>query len=249
MSTAIRDRLSKVKVSAAAHAGLVLDCYLSEQENPEARRGLLGVARTAAGNAKTLYEKAFKRWEKSLAGAETARLKTDGRLIAGLGIESVLETGLRLHHTYGTPMIPGSSIKGVTAHYCAEVWGEKDEQFRAGGAAYKVFFGEQEDKGFLTFHDAWMLPASLSNGLVEDVMTPHYGSYYMNGAVPADTMNPNPVAFLSVQGVFLVAVEGEDRSQKGKQWAQVGMTLCREALGEWGVGGKTRAGYGRLVKI
>jgi CRISPR-associated protein Cmr6 len=129
------------------------------------------------------------------------------------------------------------------------VWGAHNEIFRAGGQAYKILFGEEEDRGFLTYHDAWMMPGSLATGLVEDVMTPHYGNYYMGGAAPSDTMNPNPVSFLSVRGEFLVAVECDDGGVKGKEWAELGLTLCQEALSDWGVGGKTRAGYGRLLKV
>ncbi|MCC6585132.1 MAG: type III-B CRISPR module RAMP protein Cmr6 [Bryobacterales bacterium] len=249
MVEARREALNSVPLSSAAHAGVVLDYYIERfgDQNNEARQRVLGAAATAASNSKTLYEKAFRRWEKSLGSALTARLKTEGRLIAGLGIETVLETGLRLHHTYGTPIIPGSSIKGVAAHYCAEVWAPRDPQFQPGGAIYKTLFGELEDKGFITFHDAWIIPAALTTALSPDVMTPHYGNYYMNGAAPVDTMNPNPVAFLSVKGIFLIAVETEDKSPAGKQWAELALKLCREALKEWGVGGKTRAGYGRLV--
>ena len=37
----------------------------------------------------------------------------DWRLIVGLGGESVYETSITLHHIYGIPYIPASSIKGV----------------------------------------------------------------------------------------------------------------------------------------
>jgi CRISPR-associated protein Cmr6 len=39
--------------------------------------------------------------------------KPDWRLIVGLGTESVYETSITLHHVYGFPYIPASSIKGV----------------------------------------------------------------------------------------------------------------------------------------
>lgn len=38
----------------------------------------------------------------------------DGRMVVGLGSESVLETGLTLHPVTGLPFIPGSSLKGIT---------------------------------------------------------------------------------------------------------------------------------------
>jgi CRISPR-associated protein Cmr6 len=53
-----------------------------------------------------------------------------GRLIVGLGGDNVLETGLTLHHTYGVPLIPGNALKGLAAHYCDQVWGQADAEFR-----------------------------------------------------------------------------------------------------------------------
>lgn len=39
---------------------------------------------------------------------------TDYRLVVGFGAEHVLETSICLHRIYGFPIIPGSSVKGVT---------------------------------------------------------------------------------------------------------------------------------------
>lgn len=41
----------------------------------------------------------------------------DSRLLVGLGNAHVKETHLNLHHTYGVPYIPGSSLKGICRHY------------------------------------------------------------------------------------------------------------------------------------
>ena len=113
------------------HPGLLLQRYLiGEGVDPNQRRDLLNAAKQAAGSTilYTLYVDAFNRWkdsfpENGLHPAET--LQTEGRLIVGLGSENVLECGLRLHHTYGTPIIPGSALKGLTAHYCRDVWGQR----------------------------------------------------------------------------------------------------------------------------
>ncbi len=51
-------------------------------------------------------------------------LKLDGRMVHGLGIESVYETSLTLHQTYGIPYIPASSIKGLVRSWIiSEVFG------------------------------------------------------------------------------------------------------------------------------
>jgi CRISPR-associated protein Cmr6 len=39
--------------------------------------------------------------------------KTDGRMIVGLGGASVYKTSMTLHHIYGIPYIPASSVKGI----------------------------------------------------------------------------------------------------------------------------------------
>src|SRR6266404_6023865 len=101
-------------------------------------------------------------------------LEVLGRVVLGLGMESALETGLTLHHTYGVPILRGSAIKGVTWHYCQETY----------GAAYNPIFGAPDDAGHITFEDAWITPASLKDlsnaksGLLLDVMTPHHQEYY-----------------------------------------------------------------------
>ncbi len=47
-------------------------------------------------------------------------LRTSSRLIVGLGVDSVLETSIKLHHIYGVPYIPASAIKGVLRAY--KIW-------------------------------------------------------------------------------------------------------------------------------
>ncbi len=48
------------------------------------------------------------------------KFKTSSRLIVGLGISSVLETSIKLHHIYGIPYISASAIKGVLRAY--RIW-------------------------------------------------------------------------------------------------------------------------------
>jgi CRISPR-associated protein Cmr6 len=53
---------------------------------------------------------------KKLIGEENLFIKEltpDWRMIVGLGGESVYETSITLHHIYGIPYIPASSVKGV----------------------------------------------------------------------------------------------------------------------------------------
>ena len=115
--------------------------------------------------------------------------------------------------------------------------------------------------GVVAFHDALYVPASHADNkpFAADVLTVHQKSYYDSGlewarwterprgrkpdaSLPNDYDSPNPVTFLTVRpGVrLLFAVSGP------ADWTELAEKLLREALGSWGVGGKTSSGYGRL---
>jgi CRISPR-associated protein Cmr6 len=170
-------------------------------------------------------------------------------MIIGLGGENVLETGISLQHTYGTPFIPGSALKGLTAHYCDQVWGAIDTKFKLGEEYHETIFGTTEDSGHIIFHDAWITPESLGDSMKPDVMTPHHSVYYSNkeDAAPTDFDDPIPITFLSIVGGFYVTVSCDVQNEVGEKWAKLVFKMLTEALKEWGIGGKTNAGYGRLV--
>ena len=247
------------------HPGLLLQRYLAEHDHPGKRRALLDAAVQAvqSESLRAIYDEAFARWTGSFPreGIHQAKhLVTAARLVVGLGSESVLETGLRLHHTYGVPIIPGSALKGLASHYCHDVWGqrqleapaEENRRLRRDGTYHRLLFGTTDDGGVITFHDAWLTPASLGDGALRlDVMTPHHPKWQINEAPPTDFDNPVPVSFLSVAGTFEVRLSWSGPaaipSDQAESWTSVTMTIVEEALAEWGVGGKTSSGYGRLV--
>lgn len=261
-----------------SNPGLVLQRCLTEQKKNaeggnEARASLLKGAMLAADRARPFYEKAFalrQAYFKRIGETQgkgrllKAIFETEGRLIIGLGGESPLETGLTLLSPYGVPVIPGSALKGLTAHYCDQVWCLEEKQYRAGrfkkgkqleavGDYFKALFGTTEDSGHISFYDGWLLPESLQNsghlGLVEDVMTPHHGQYYASEGAegfPTDFDEPNPVTFLSVTGRFEIVLECDDPSPNGQAWLKIACELLGKALKEWGIGGKTSSGYGRM---
>lgn len=265
----------------ATHAGLLLSRYLAVGAGDLAiakeRPALLAAAVTAARNGRAVYQKAFDRWAESLPpGTHSGTFRVESRLITGLGSEHPLETGITLHHTYGTPILPGTGLKGLAAHYCDQVWGgratcagpppgvpdaarpafrrRRGNEPATAGDVHRILFGTTDDAGHVTFHDAWMEPSSLSpaqqgkEGLLPDVMTPHHADYYMSGGstAPTDFDDPNPVAFLSVAGRFRVAVSCDVPGDRGKNWSVIALDLLRQALADWGLGGKTGSGYGRL---
>lgn len=271
---ACRNALLNVPREQGTHAGLLLARFLripvkdTDGRHPEERRKLYTAAQAACQAAGDIYKRAFDRRLELLQTSVQMLLSVQGRSIVGLGGENILETGITLHHTYGVPMIPGTALKGLAAHYCDQVWGVKNAEFKkkalfceAGqekkrsGHYFTQLFGTTDDSGHIIFHDAWITPESLTTpnqGLILDVMTPHHGDYYMadptdNFTAPTDFDSPNPVTFLSVAGAFHVAVSCDVPGETGKKWAYLAFTLLLQALSQWGIGGKTNAGYGRMV--
>ena len=263
--------LKDKRADRGQHAGLLLQRYLCENAtgdggDPEEKRSLLHAAISAAANTevRSLYRGAFERWQKSLPELTAANVfQTQGRLIVGLGSENVLETGIRLHHTYGMPVIPGSALKGLAAHYCHAVFGEaarddeapvESQRFRRGWKEenheyHKLLFGATDDGGCIIFHDAWLIPDS-QKSLVLDVMTPHHPKWLDGSVPPTDFDSPTPVPFLSVAGQFHVAVSWHGPvSDEAKKWTELSLSLLRDALKDLGVGGKTTSGYGRPLVL
>ena len=235
----------------------------------------------SAGNGDPIdpdYEKAFNRWHGSFGRHDRpdwhdrrGTLALSGRLLIGHGNPSGTEVGLTVHHTWGVPVIPGSALKGLCAHYAAATYGKDDSSNGAGfrgpgwddqrrrvivppGEYYRVLFGAPDvsndagrhdgSGGEVVFHDALYVPGS-SGGrpYVVDVLTPHQSSYYNEeNRWPNDYDNPNPIGFMTVKkGTKVHVVLSGDR-----EWTQLAMDLLTEAMNAWGIGGKTTgAGYGR----
>src|SRR5438270_10346175 len=212
-----REDLESIQASAGTHAGLWLE------------KGLLDVEEKGPGRQKLFeqllgigvppeYQRHFNRWRESLEKLEpctkTAEAMVLGRMVVGLGAESVLETSISLHRTYGVPYIPGSALKGLAAaaaHKFLESpeWRKVREDGKI-GEWHRVLFGDVESSGYVTFHDALWIPEGSALPLDLDVMTVHHPDYYQGEAPPADWDNPNPVAFVSARGRYLLAVTGPE---------------------------------------
>lgn len=241
-------------VSIGTNAGLLRDRYLEfsvkDDKHKDARNRLWDAISDAIVQMSTIYKLAY---EKNLTSVispnEDGIFKTDGHMVIGLGSENVLETGLSLQHTYGTPLIPGSALKGLASHYCDHVWGASDPRFNVGADYHETIFGTSEDSGHIIFYDAWIAPESLVDSLKQDVMTPHHSDYYSkkDDTAPTDFDDPIPITFLSVVGSFHISVSCDVQNSDGERWTKLAFKILTEALREWGIGGKTNAGYGRLV--
>lgn len=230
------------------NAGLWLDKYIFEQqrENNDSRRDLM--EEVSALPIPQLYETFYERWKAMLTGygAKTRNAKVKGRMIVGLGSESVVESSISLHRTYGVPYIPGSALKGLAANYVRQ--GRLGENWEKDSDAYKIVFGDTENAGYITFFDALYEPGTGFKGdkpLYPDIITVHHQKYYQDtGVAPADSDNPIPVPFLSATGTYLIALATPDF--QGSEWIASTFTILGHALKDLGIGAKTSSGYGRM---
>ncbi len=186
-----------------------------------------------------------------------ARLATG--LAVGLGIPSPTENGLAMDHVHGLPIIPGSGLKGL----CLD-WAREEAGLSSTDPLIIHIFGAQPlmpadpsfraKAGRAVFFDALPVLQGTQSPLELDIMNPHYGPYYgsQGGKPPADYYNPNIIYFLTVpQGTtfrFVLAVRppfSQDPPQPSAQdLADKLLEWLRSVLTVWGVGAKTRVGYG-----
>jgi len=182
-------------------------------------------------------------------GARSIRLENHSRLVIGLGLPSPLETGFLLDRFRGCPYLPGSSIKGlarVAASLVAEGELEGDREFWK--KHLERIFGPPLDgehvpaKGRVIFYDAF--PETWPR-LVVDVLTPHFGDYYSQGAIPGDWEEPVPVPFLTVEVgcamTFYFRALDPERADSDTEAVRAVLELGLEELG---IGGKKSSGYG-----
>ncbi len=231
----------KQTIPSDVHTGLWIDKYLSCQAKGLGQLKADHFAR-AVRPVDPLYKDFYARWIKTLAdgGAQTQVATVKGRLSIGLGGESVLETSISLHRTYGVPCIPGSALKGLAARYANKRLGD---DWKKGSHAYQIVFGNTNSAGYVTFFDALYIPdsAKANIALALDVMNVHHPEYYRGENVPpADWDSPSPVSFLSATGSYLVALHGPD------EWVNAAFEILAYALKEEGIGAKTSSGYGRM---
>lgn len=272
LTSGLRRALRSVQPPRDAHPGLWLDRFLSYQTWPrdeeptdydkdkaQAARDDL-VQQASSRSLAEGYRLALRDWERDLevlgdrAVVEIGR--SLGRVVVGLGAKGAAELGISLHRTWGVPVLPGSSLKGIAAlgadrYLEAAQWRRRPRasEARLEPTAYDALFGDPEEQGAVIFHDAWLVPSGTHCGLHQDVLTVHHPGYYRGEAAePSDTDSPIPVPFISASGSFRIALslhEGLDPDRHGG-WLEAAWTALREGLLRHGIGAKTSAGYGRV---
>ncbi len=237
-----REVLESVNACESTHAGLWLERFSrnleAEGNNAETIEKVTNTVKVSAE-----YAAHFERWKKFVE--ENTAMVCDeanvhGRMVVGLGAESVLETAITLHRTYGVPYIPGSALKGLARSAAQRLF--VGEDWKKDGAAHKIMFGTTDEAGYVTFHDALLVAEKGDSIPLDlDVMTVHHAKYYGGGPeAPADWDSPNPVAFVTARGTYLIVLEGP------REWTEKALAILAEALWEEGIGAKTAAGYGRM---
>lgn len=169
-------------------------------------------------------------WLASLEGKGLARrllltARTDA--VAWLASPGPLELGLALHHVYGFPVLPATSLKGLAR--------------RAAGPAAAGRYGSQDSVAPVAILDG--LPC-LGWRVQRDVMTPHFSGWYQEGRLPDDTEDPKPIPFLSIAAGSCFEVALIARDSAGTALLGPVTEDLRSGLEERGLGAKTAAGYG-----
>ncbi|GAB0149193.1 MULTISPECIES: type III-B CRISPR module RAMP protein Cmr6 [Marichromatium] len=245
---AVRKPYGEVGKEGSAHPGLLIQRGLAVhgQDDKEAKtKHIRAICGLQPG---TFYRAAFERWRNATADPlrfTQLTLALETRLFIGLSGGGALETGCAVGHSHGAPYLPGSSVKGVVRAYV-----ERSEFATQHPEAIAELFGvgpqEEEEHpeglaGLVTFHDAWWKPdAEGHSPFVQEVVTTHHLKYYgSEGKTPAtDLDSPIPNAQIAVRGSFLFVLEGPPG------WRDLAAEMLRSALGERGIGAKTRSGYG-----
>lgn len=257
MTPSIRRRqvLQQVTHCSSTHPALWLERYLQPNDLSAGDEGARAARLHEVATRTTVpegYAEALALFEYEMheLGALRYTLTARGRLAIWLKSGSAMETGMAIHHVWGVPIIPARTLKGAAAGACEEVveaeWCPPDRRNRGDtpsaleGIWYDELFGTAGLKGRVTFLDAWWKPPLQPTGIGidEDVMTPHYNDYYLDGSAPTGSADPVPVPFPTASGTFVGWLLGPD------MWVERARELVGFAAGERGLGARAGAGYG-----
>ncbi|MGD0040663.1 MAG: type III-B CRISPR module RAMP protein Cmr6 [Isosphaeraceae bacterium] len=228
--------------------GLLMERYLAFGSN----RGQVQLVRELADRSalvpdftkqKELVDAYSARW-RNLAeemGAITFSARPQWRVIMGLGTNDILEGGIVLHPVFGFPILPATSLKGVSRAYAQWVLERPEQELDA----LLGMVDEDESRcGDLVFLEGSPVTPPV---LERDVVNPIFGPYYRDSKTPpANYLSPQPIFFLALDAgssyQFGVASLSGDQTA-----ARQGVCWLQGALIDLGVGAKSAAGYGYWI--
>lgn len=230
---------------------------------------------------------------------ETQRLKLEAEAVApfttGLGNEHPLENGFAFLSPYGLPYLAGSGVKGVVRQAARELasgeWGDpcgwsterrydwplerEADSPPPKLSMFDVLFGRETEegekehfRGVLTFWD--VIPQIAGDGLLVEIMTPHYSEYYQQKRAgdggrgpqrpqvltPHDSGQPNPISFLTIppgsRFEFYVTCDTVHLARiardlaENSRWKRLLNSSLEHAFRWLGFGAKTAVGYGAM---
>lgn len=253
--------------------GLIFDRFMPDLSDQSILKkdGLETVCKAAQQADGALLQGWNRRWEAcaQAANAEPFTLKTDWRLVAGLGRKGPLEVGFTFHR-YGFPILPGSSVKGIararaliqlaqqanaaSLQTLADVLSAVDDPNDPRRQPYKTWRNAQPPAVQTMADDFRIIFGTIAAAgcaiffdaipasvpqLELDVMNPHFPQYYQGNEPPSDWQSPVPVYFLTV------APGTEFRFAVGWRCAldSKGRRL-RELVQAWLIAGLTELGAG-----
>lgn len=162
---------------------------------------------------------------------------TEARFVTGLGRSHPIENGFAWHPTWGTPYLPGSSVKGLVRS-----WAKMDADPPPDAKTLERLLGAPGKAGRMCFLDAVPIaPVRLE----ADVMTPHYAGWSKSDP-PGDWRSPIPIPFLATAAgaSFLFGIIPCREVANGD--LDTVSAWLRSALACVGAGAKTAVGYGRF---
>lgn len=197
--------------------------------------------RNTKEECKYLNNKSLKIYEELYTEVATINAKTVKSMVVGLGEASVKEVSMKKHHIFDLPYIPASSIKGIFRHFCKE-------DARVDENKIEKWFGTEEQEGQLVFVDLY--PTNIGEYKIEeDVMTPHYSSYYTddkNKKLPVDSDKIIPIKF-SVLSNTSFSFQFYTRTELKKSEKEELKKLFFKCIHERLFGAKTSVGYGQVT--
>lgn len=230
-------------------------------ERDQKEKALQGLVSSYSSQTLKLYKQALTRWQTFLRAQPdilTMRMEVVSPMVVGKGDQNVHEFGMTLQSPWGTPILPGSAVKGVLSSFTHAQGGpdwQKSVLADFAGQYSLIMFGGVDQRGklfagALDFLDAWWLPGQ-AVPFTEDIITVHNSTWYQDRTDHAptnwpdgmDSPIPNHFAVVRPGEHFLFAVRGT------KSWRELAKKILVQAASSHGFGAKTKVGYGRLGYI